>query len=152
MTNDVREPAEPSTAASDLAEEAESRRATTGKLLYHETTGVILGAFYAVHSELGYGFLESVYANALAVLMGGAGLQVEREVPYPITFHGHNVGTYRADLVVDSRVVVEVKSCSSIQQPHLAQVLNYLRASRLTVGLLLNFGERAEFKRVIWTR
>lgn len=118
-------------------------------LLHREITGVILGAFYAVHSELGYGFLEAVYANALTVLLGTAGLQVGREVPFEIVFHGHIVGCYRADLVVESKVVVEVKAGRAIDPFHTAQLLNYLRASRLEVGLLLNFGPSAQFKRVI---
>ncbi len=153
MQSDIRDPSEPLTAASELAEKAELHgEKAKGKLLYQESTRIILGAFNAVHSELGYGFLESVYSNAISVLLNGAGLRVEREVPYEIRFHGQHVGTYRADLVVQSRIVVEVKSSNAIAQPHVAQLLNYLRASRLTVGLLLNFGAQGEFKRVIWTR
>jgi GxxExxY protein len=145
------------TADAEKAEDAElrgelQRTAVGGTLLHGETTATILGAFYAVHSELGFGFLEAVYANALVVLLKHAGLRVERQIPFEIQFHGHNVGHYRADLVVESRVIVEVKAGRCIIPQHTAQVLNYLRASRLRVGLLLNFGEKAEFKRVVWTR
>jgi GxxExxY protein len=113
---------------------------------------MILGAFYAVHSELGFGFLERVYANSLAVLLERAGLRVDRQVSFEVIFHGQSVGNYRADLMVEGRVVVEVKAGRSIIPQHSAQLLNYLRASQLKVGLLLNFGGLPDFKRVVWTR
>lgn len=122
------------------------------RLVHGHLTGSIIGAFYSVHSELGCGFLEAVYANALTLLLTRAGLEVEREVPFEIHFHGHNIGSYRADLVVEGRVIVELKAGRSIIPQHTAQLLNYLKASRLQVGLLLNFGERAEFRRVVNTR
>ena len=111
-----------------------------------------MGAFYSVYSELGSGFLEAVYANALTVLLLRAGLRVEREVPFEIVFHGQSIGRYRADMVVESLVVVEIKAGRCIIKQHTAQLLNYLRASRLKVGLLLNFGTTAEFRRVVCTR
>jgi hypothetical protein len=80
------------------------------RLLYGDTSGAILGAFYSVYSELGSGFLEAVYANALTVLLLRAGLRVEREVPFEIVFHGQSIGRYRADMVVESRIVVETKA------------------------------------------
>jgi GxxExxY protein len=137
-------------ADADGAERAEGRGETG--LLYRETSGAILGAFYAVHSELGSGFLEAVYANALTVLLQEAGLTVDRQVSFEIVFHGQFVGRYRADLVVEARVIVEIKAGRCIIPQHTAQLLNYLRASRLQVGLLLNFGEKAEFKRIVNTR
>jgi GxxExxY protein len=137
-------------ADADFAEGTELRGKTI--LLYGDTSRAILGAFYAVHSELGFGFLEAVYANALTLLLTRAGLRVARQVPFEIVFHGESVGSYRADLVVESRIVVEIKAGRAIIPQHTAQLLNYLRASRLQVGLLLNFGETAEFKRVVWTR
>ena len=96
--------------------------------------------------------MEAVYANALTLLLTRAGLKVERQVPFEIVFHGESVGSYRADLVVESRIFVEIKAGRAIIPQHTAQLLNYLKASRLQVGLLLNFGETAEFKRVVWTR
>ena len=120
-------------------------------LLHGDTSGAILGAFYAVHSELGTGFLEAVYANAVTVVLRQAGLRVKRQVPFEIAFRGQYVGFYRADLIVASAIVVEIKAARSIVPQHAAQLLNYLRASGLQVGLLLNFGERAEFKRVVRT-
>ena len=144
------------TAATEGAEiQPELRRGSRpggGSLLHGKLTGTILGAFYSVHTELGFGFLESVYRNALAILLHKAGLNVEREAPFEIFFHSHRVGIYRADLVVESKVIVEVKSAREIIRAHTAQLLNYLKASGLEVGLILNFGETATFKRVISTR
>jgi GxxExxY protein len=121
-------------------------------LLHRDVTHVILGAFYAVHSELGFGFLEAVYKNALVVMLHNAKVHVDREVPYDILFHGESIGLYRADTIVESKVVVEVKTGLAIDPAHCAQPRNYLRASDLEVGLLLNFGHSAEFKRMISTR
>jgi GxxExxY protein len=121
-------------------------------LLHGRLTKAILGAFYAVHTELGYGFLEAVYSNALVVLLRAAGLKVEREASFQVVFHNHLIGSYRADIVVDSRVIVEVKTAGAILPVNKAQLLNYLRASGLQVGLLLNFGGSAEFTRVVSTR
>lgn len=122
-----------------------------GKLLYHDITQVILGAFYAVHTELGAGFLEPVYSNAVTVMLRNAGLKVEREVWFEVIFHGETIGRFRADLVVESKVVVEVKAARWIDPAHCAQLLNYLRTSSLEVGLLLNFGKSAQFKRIVST-
>ncbi len=121
-------------------------------LIHSEITRPILGAFYSVYSEVGYGFLEAVYANCLSLVLEEAGLTVGHQVPYRIMFRGCCVGTYRADLVVESRVVVEVKAGASIIPHHLLQLRNYLSAANLEVGLLLNFGPKPEFRRVVWTR
>lgn len=126
-------------------------RSGGGFLLHGKLTGTILGAFYSVHTELGFGFLESIYRNALAITLHKAGLSVEREAPFEIFFHSYLVGIYRADLVVESKVIVEVKSAREIIRAHVAQLLNYLKASGLEVGLILNFGETATFKRVVST-
>jgi GxxExxY protein len=139
-----------SKADADCADFADERGKNT--LLYGDTTRVILGAFLAVHCELGAGFLEAVYANALTVLLHHGGLKVERQVPFEIVFHGQRIGRYRADLVVESIIVVEIKAFHSIVSQHSIQLLNYLKASGLQVGLLLNFGAKAEFKRVVCTR
>jgi GxxExxY protein len=120
-------------------------------LLHGELTEVVLGGFYAVHSQLGVGFLEGVYRNALTVILRGAGVVVAREVPYEIIFQGCVIGHYRADLVVGDRVVVEVKAANNIHEMHCDQLRNYLRVSNLQVGLLLNFGKSAQFRRIIST-
>ena len=124
----------------------------TSRLLHERLTRVVLGAFYSTHTQLGCGFLEPVYANALTIVLRRAGVRVDREVTYDIVFHGEVVGRYRADLVVDSKVVVEVKAARGIDPIHCAQLRNYLRASGLEVGLLLNFGHSARFKRIVLTR
>lgn len=106
---------------------------------------------YNVHTALGVGFAEPVYANALAVALQNAGLRVEREVPFEVLFRGVVVGRYRADLIVENKIVVEAKALHRLDLSGTAQLRNYLRASGLSVGLLLNFGSTAEFKRVILT-
>jgi GxxExxY protein len=131
------------------AERAELRGET--QLLHGDLSHAIIGAFYSVYSELGFGFLEAVYANALTILLKRAGLAVERQVAFEIRFHGQSVGLYKADLVVESRIVVEIKASRCLIPQHASQLLNYLKASKLQVGVLLNFGERAEFKRVVCT-
>ena len=149
------DPVRPEFRKSDADDADGAERAQVGRhsgLLYSDTTRAIVGAFYSVYSELGSGFLEAVYANALTVLLLRAGLRVDREVPFEIVFHGQSIGRYRADMVVESLVVVEIKAGRWIIKQHTAQLLNYLRASRLKVGLLLNFGETAEFRRVVCTR
>ena len=120
-------------------------------LLHHETTRRIIGGFFETHHELGSGFLESVYKNALAIVLRGDGLRVEREVPFDVGFRGESVGIYKADMIVERKIVVEVKTGRLIDPAHVAQVRNYLRASELQVGLLLNFGPSAEFKRLVAT-
>lgn len=113
-----------------------------------ELTGRIIGAFYDVYNELGYGFLESVYANALCLTLRNAGLVAEQEKAVRVWFHGVLVGEFRADVVVDGRVILEVKAARNLDSSHEAQLLNYLRATEIEVGLLLNFGPRPDFKRL----
>ena len=122
------------------------------EFLHAATTHVIIGASYALHNELGFGFLEAVYSNGLAVLLRDAGHRVDREVKFKIEFQGKIIGRYRADLIVDDKVIVEVKCARALDPTHSAQLLNYLRASGLEVGLVLNFGHSAEIKRVVSTR
>jgi GxxExxY protein len=121
------------------------------ELLHHELTRAIIGAFFQVHRDLGFGFLESVYVNALCVLLRSLGYSVEREVPFEIIYHGVSIGVYRADVVVDGKVIVEGCVGRSIDPTYFARTRNYLRASKLAVGLLLHWGPSAEFKRIIAT-
>ena len=126
-------------------------RMNTGMVLKHqELTSRIIRVFFEVYNELGFGFLESVYAGAMATAFGGAGLTVEREMPLDVRFRGSVVGHFRADLVVGGAVLVETKACPSLHPAHNAQVLNYLRATVLEVGLLLNFGPRPGIKRLVF--
>lgn len=115
----------------------------------YETTRVIIGAFYYVFNQLGSGFLESVYHRALGNALDRTGRRVEREVALSVQFEGLVVGEFRADLVVDRQVLIEVKAAEHIVVPHEAQVINDLRASGLPVGLLLNFGPRPSYRRFV---
>jgi GxxExxY protein len=121
------------------------------ELLHGEITGLILAAMYDVHNEVGFGFLELVYKNALAVALRELGLRVDRDVGYEVHYHGILVGRYSADLVVELKVNVEVKTARSIDTAHLEQALNYLKASNLEVGLAINFGLTPQFKRVVFS-
>ncbi|RMG66128.1 MAG: GxxExxY protein [Calditrichaeota bacterium] len=113
-------------------------------------TDLILKAFFEVYNELGGGFLESVYENALLIALKERGLQVEQQKPIQVYFRGNQVGEFRADLVVNNAVVVELKATKAIDQSHIAQLMNYLKATDIEVGLLLNFGEKPEFKRLVY--
>lgn len=112
-----------------------------------ELTRVIIGAFYEVYNELGYGFLEAVYRRALAVRLREVGLFVRQEALFNLSFHGFEVGQYRADLIVADAVIIEVKSAERLAPVHHAQLVNYLRATGIEVGLLLNFGPSPEVRR-----
>lgn len=111
----------------------------------------VIGVFYEVYNELGPGFLESVYQDAMALALQQAGHSVARQVAVDVVFRGLCVGTFRADLLIAGELLVELKASRTIDQAHLAQVLNYLRATRLEAGLLLNFGPRPQFKRVVYS-
>ena len=113
-----------------------------------ELTRTISGCFYHVYNELGYGFLEKVYENALAISLRKASLTVGQQVPIDVYFEGQIVGRHEADLVVNAVVLLELKAARAIDPKHEAQLLNYLKATRYEVGLLLNFGsDKAELKR-----
>ena len=119
------------------------------RLMHGEISHEILGAFFRVHSELGHGFLEAVYRRAMAAELLHRGLRVATEVPFEIEFHGNAVGQYRADLVVERKVIVECKVTEFLTAVHEAQLINYLKASGMELGLLLNFGHRATFRRLV---
>jgi GxxExxY protein len=125
--------------------------AHSGHLPHSELTNLIIGGMFEVHNALGAGFLEAVYANALTIELRHRGLRVDRNVAFEILYRGAPVGRYVADLIVDQTVIVEVKAAKAIDAAHRAQVLNYLRASALEVGLVANFGSSVQFKRVIAT-
>jgi GxxExxY protein len=117
------------------------------ELPHSETTQRIIAAFYEVYNKLGSGFLESVYCAALIIVMTRLGLRVEVGAFLPVWFESRIIGQFRPDLIVDGCVIVEIKVARAIDPAHSAQVLNYLRASDIEVGLLLNFGAKAQFKR-----
>jgi GxxExxY protein len=110
----------------------------------------ILAAAFAVHNTLGCGFLEKVYSKALLVEVRGLGLACEHEVAFKVKYKSVEVGDYFADLIVEKRVVVELKACAALDSTHEAQILNYLKASNIKVGLLLNFGRpKLQYRRFV---
>ena len=121
------------------------------KIIEKDLSYEIVGAFYTVYNALGYGFLESVYANALSLELQTRNLKVQREVPVEVFYEGQRVGLYRMDMLVGQRVLVEVKSCAAVGETENRQLFNYLRASRLPLALLLHFGPKPSYKRFVWT-
>lgn len=119
-------------------------------LLHSEVTDQILKAYYHVYNSLGHGFLEKVYQNAMIKTLNKAGIDVQRQVPIVVYFEGEPVGEYFADLVVAGRVIVELKAVESLAPAHAIQLTNYLRATQIEVGLLLNFGEEPTFRRKVF--
>jgi GxxExxY protein len=119
-------------------------------LRHSELTEKIIGVFYDVYNELGHGFLESTYAEAMVVALESAEVKVAREVPVPVWFRGKKVGQYFADLMVESSVLLELKAARTLESAHEAQLLHYLRATEIEVGLLLNFGVRPQFRRLLF--
>ena len=120
------------------------------ELLEKELTRSIIGAFYRVYRTLGYGFLEHVYVLALERELRARGHQVAREMSVDIIYDGEELCTQRLDMVVDGKVVVETKSTYDLHPAARRQLYNYLRASRLEVGLLLHFGREPEFYRLMY--
>jgi GxxExxY protein len=119
-------------------------------LKHAEVTEKIIGIFYDVYNELGYGFLECVYEESLVIALRQAGLAVSRQIPLPVWFRGHKVGEFRADLLVENNVLVELKSAKSLENTHEAQLLHYLKSTEIEVGMLLNFGARPQFRRLLF--
>ena len=119
-------------------------------LKFKELTGKIIGAFYEVYDEMGHGFLESVYQKSLVICLREAGLSVCSPVNIPVWFRGHRVGDFAGDMLVERTVLLELKAVRTLEASHQAQLLNYLRATDIEVGLLLNFGVRPEFKRLLF--
>ena len=118
-------------------------------LLHEELTRRVLRVYFDVYNELRSGFLESVYAGAFEVACRDTGLDVEREADVPVWFRGRQVAAFRADFLVESVLLVELKAVQRLDEVHVAQVLNYLRATAIEVGLLLNFGPRPSFQRLV---
>jgi GxxExxY protein len=119
----------------------------TDKLKYKEITDLILRGFYEVYNELGHGFLESVYENALMIVLKQYGLSVKIQEEIPVYFREYNVGNYKADMIVNDTILLELKAVRELDSAHEAQLLHYLKATSLEVGLLLNFGKKPQFKR-----
>jgi GxxExxY protein len=116
---------------------------------HSELTDAIIGVFYDVYNELGFGFLETVYRKALCMALIEKGLRVESEVATSVFFRGEKVGDFRADLIVNQIVLLELKTAEKIVRAHEAQVLNYLRSTTLELGLILNFGPQPQIRRLV---
>ncbi|MCP9290447.1 GxxExxY protein [Gracilimonas sediminicola] len=120
-------------------------------MLHEELTEKIIESFYLVYNKLGYGFLESVYENALLIELKRQGLNVVNQVPIEVQYRNQKVGTFFADVLVEEKVILELKSSRKLLQEHEFQLINYLRATNIEVGLLFNFGKKPEFKRKIFS-
>jgi GxxExxY protein len=118
---------------------------------HEEITRRIIGVFYEVYNELGFGFLESVYRESMAIALKDADLVVEKEFGLEAHFRGEVVGGFKADLLVNGSVIVELKAVRALAPSHEAQALNYLRAGVLEVALLLNFGPRPQIRRLAFS-
>ena len=114
---------------------------------HSDLTEQIIGAFYAVYSALGYGFLENVYVKALMIELKRRGMKVDDEFQINVYYLGQQIGEYYADLIVNELVILEIKAVKNLVDEHEAQLLNYLKATPYEVGLLLNFGPKPETKR-----
>lgn len=121
------------------------------KLVHKELTDSIIKMYYEVYNELGYGFLEKVYQNAMYLELKRNGFAVEAQKQIKVHFKGIVVGEYYADLIVDQLVILELKASEVLVYENELQLLNYLRATDVEIGLLLNFGRKPEFKRMIFT-
>ena len=121
------------------------------EFLHKELTEEIIRAAYVVHNTLGYGFAEKVYENALAIELRKHKLDVEQQASIKVFYNGELVGDYLADLLVNEKVIIELKAVKQLLAEHEAQLLNYLRATEVEVGLLLNFGRRVEIKRLAFS-
>lgn len=119
---------------------------------YKELTNNIINAAYTVHNTLGFGFLEKVYQNALIIELRERDVKVEPEKPIKVLYNGQVVGDYVADIVVENKVILELKAVKELREIHEVQLVNYLKATELEVGLLINFGPSVDVKRKVFDR
>ncbi len=120
-------------------------------MLHGDITEKIIAAFFMVYNTLGYGFLEKVYENSLIIKLKHLGFSVEKQKNIKVYFEEYIVGEYFADLIINCKVIIEIKAVEKLCDEHKFQLINYLKATNMEVGLLLNFGKKPEFKRVIFT-
>jgi GxxExxY protein len=118
---------------------------------YKDLTSTIIRCFYVVYNKLGYGFLEKVYENALKIELESKGLLVEKQKSIAVYYKEHLVGEYFADLIVENKVILELKAAETLCEEHEYQLINYLKATEIEVGLLLNFGKKPQISRKIFT-
>jgi len=117
---------------------------------HKELTEDIIKIFYKVYNTLGYGFLEKIYENAMMIEFRRSGILAEAQWPIKVKYEGEVVGEHSADIIVDNNVIVELKAAKSLMPDHHAQLLNYLKATDIEVGLLLNFGPKPEISRKVF--
>ena len=130
----------------------ENTGGTGGHQFRHgEITRRIVGVFFEVYGELGYGYLEAIYRAAMMIALREAGLLVQPEIELEARFRGRSIGNFRADLLIENVVLVELKAARGIDSAHIAQLLNYLRCTALETGLILNFGPHPQIRRLIFT-
>ena len=120
------------------------------ELVHADITRLVIKSFFLVYNDLGYGFLERVYQRSTAIAARSLGLSVTEQQPIHVHYGGMVVGEYFADMIVNDLVLVEIKAAKVILEEHEAQLLNYLKATRYEVGLLLNFGPKAEYRRKVF--
>ena len=120
------------------------------EILYKELSYKITGLSLEVYNELGFGFLEKVYENALMILFRENGIKAEQQKSLPVYFKEHLIGEYFSDILVEDKIILEVKTIEAFSSAHYAQLLNYLKVTQLRLGILLNFGpNRLSYKRII---
>ncbi len=119
--------------------------------LYTEITDKIIHSFYTVYNTLGYGFLEKVYENAMMLELIEKGMLAQKQNPIKVHYREKLIGEYFADIIVEEKVIIELKAAEAIVQEHELQLINYLKATEIEIGLLLNFGKKPEIKRKICT-
>ena len=119
------------------------------ELKHAELTAKTIGVFYDVYNELGYGFLESVYEECMLIALNEANIVARGQVPLPVWFRGCRIGEFRADILVENTVLLEFKAARALDPAREAQLLHYLKSTPTEVGLLLNFGQRPEFRRLL---
>lgn len=127
------------------------RISTDFLMLHKEITDQILRAFFNVYNTLGYGFLEKVYENSMLIELRKMGLDTQRQVPIKVYYAEQIVGEYYADLIVNDKIIIELKAAENLCEEHEFQLINYLKATEIEVGLLLNFGKKPQFARKIFT-
>jgi len=120
------------------------------RFIHKELSQKIISCAYNVHNGLGQGFLEKVYKNALSIELEEAGIKHKVEAPLNVSYHGRIVGEYFADIIVDNKIIVEVKAVTRINPVHEVQLVNYLKATGINLGLLVNFAKSVEVKRRIY--
>lgn len=128
-------------------ENVKKRSINSFDMLHKELTDRIIACFYKVYTNLGYGFLEKVYENAMLIELNKNGLKAISQYPIKVNYNGVSVGEYFADIIVEDKVIIELKASANLVPENILQLQNYLKATNIEVGLLLNFGKKPEIRR-----